>query len=278
MHGSIKTMECSKQVCQACCTSVEKVSVRFGGHLILDNVSIHLHCGELTALIGPNGAGKTTLIRAILGEVPYTGRIEFRAFGDKSSRPARIGYVPQKLSVDPSSPVTVLDLFASGIQKLPLWLGHSRRLRETAGAALNAVDAPDLLKARLAHLSGGELQRVLLAFALTPMPHILLLDEPAAGLDQAGLSRFYETIGNLRRTYHLSILLVSHDVMAVALVADRVIFLNKRILADGPPSTILADEQVTKLLGSATGRLGLPIQEGQRWHGDNSAAHGTENA
>ena len=215
-----------------------------------------MHCGELIALIGPNGGGKTTLLRAMLGEIAHTGDLRFLPSGNTENRPPRIGYVPQKLDLDFRSPVTVLDLFSGAISRWPLWLGYRRSTVNQAAEALSAVASADLLDARISNLSGGELQRVLLALALTPRPEILLLDEPVAGLDQAGTSLFYQTISQLREKYDLSILLISHDLAAAARVADRMIFLNHRICCDGSPEEVLGDESVRRAFG-----LGLALSE-----------------
>ena len=235
-------------VCGACCTRLVDVGVTLGSCRILEHINLHMHCGELMALIGPNGAGKTTLLRAILGELPHTGELHFVPFrADK--RPPRIGYVPQKLEMDSLAPVSVQDLFAGTLSRRPVWLGSSRNLRKTAVDALAKVRAENLLDKKLGTLSGGELQRVLLALALSPVPDILLLDEPVAGIDQAGISLFYQTISELRTTYDLSILLISHDLPAAARVANRMIFLNKTILCDGAPREVLAREEVKKTFG-----------------------------
>ena len=235
--------------CGACCTQLVDFGVTLGRTPILERVYMHLHCGELTALIGPNGAGKTTLLRAMLGELPHTGELKFLPFGDRPKPRLRIGYVPQKLEIDALSPTTVLDLFAVTLTQRPLWLGYRRELVEDARKALTMVEAADLLKAKLGQLSGGELQRVLLALALIPLPHLLLLDEPVSGVDQAGIRLFYEILSRLREEYDLSILLISHDLRAVAKVADRIVFLNHTVLCDGSPRLVFADPLVKECFG-----------------------------
>ena len=217
-----------------------------------------MHCGELTAVIGPNGAGKTTLLKAILGEMPHSGELQFLPFARAGSRAPRIGYVPQKLEFDTLSPISVLDLFAGALSRWPLWLGTRRPLRETVRTALRNVDAEGLMRARLGRLSGGEHQRVLLALALTPVPDILLLDEPVSGVDQAGVALFYQTLSRLRRTHDLAILLISHDMAAVGRVADRIVCLNRTIVADGPPALVLADSLVRTTMGLDVSVKGLP--------------------
>lgn len=234
--------------CGACCTRLLRFGVRLGGHAILDNINLHMHCGELTALVGPNGAGKTTLLRAMLGETPHTGELRFFPY-DGSKRALRIGYVPQKVDLDPHAPITVLDLFAASCSRRPLWLGVSRRLRAAASAALDAVEAAPLLDRPLGQLSGGQLQRVFLALALTPIPDLLLLDEPVSGFDTAGIGLFYDIISRLRRRHDLAILLISHDLPAVAAVCDRMVLLNHTILFDGPARYALTHPVVMRALG-----------------------------
>lgn len=236
--------------CGGCCTRLAHFSVRLGNVAVLEDINLHVHCGELTAIIGPNGAGKTTLLRALLGEVPFQGDLQFVHSGSEQQfgRP-RVGYVPQRMDLDFSAPATVSDLFASVSQRQPLWLGLGRRSREEALCALGMVEAQHLLGKTLGALSGGELQRVLLALALHPLPDLLLLDEPVSGVDQAGMELFYRMVSQLRRNLDLSILLVSHDLAAVARVADRMLFLNHRLIADGTPAEVLASPLVKQVFG-----------------------------
>lgn len=234
--------------CTGCCTKLIDINVTLGGHKILENINLHFHCGELTVLVGPNGAGKSTLFKSLLGEIPFKGEICFQeAEGGKSSRP-RIGYVPQKLDFDTSSPMTVRDLFKVSLPKI-----SDSQIQE----ALSKTEVEHLLHKKLGHLSGGELQRTLMSLALTPLPEILLLDEPISGLDIKGVNLFYKMVSNLRMNYDLSILLVSHDLNAVAPYADRMILLNKTILCDGPPEEVLKHEELTKLLGNGGHHVGL---------------------
>jgi zinc transport system ATP-binding protein len=232
-------------VCGGCCTRLVDFGVQVGGTVILEGINLHIHCGELTVLVGPNGAGKTSLFRAMLGELPHHGELRYvQAGGDTPFRRPHIGYVPQRLEVEPGAPVSVLDLFAAGTRRWPVWLGRSRQLRAAALAALAQVDATALLDRRLGLLSGGQLQRVLLALALLPPPDLLLLDEPVSGVDTAGTERFYHLVSQLRRDYDLSIILVSHDLQEAASVADRMILLNRTIVCDGRPAEVLADPRL----------------------------------
>jgi len=204
----------------------------------------------LTAIIGPNGAGKSTLLKAILGEISHTGELQFLdAKNEGTTRPI-IGYVPQKLELDSSSPTSVLDLFAAAQAKMPVWFTYTKRVRERVRESLARTQAEHLINNRLGGLSGGELQRVLLALALDPIPHLLLLDEPVSGIDQRGLELFYKTVSLLRENYDLSIILVSHDLNLVAEYADRVVFVNnKTIECVGTPQEVFSNEKVIQTFG-----------------------------
>ena len=235
---------------RACCTRLVNMGVRLGTSTVLENVNLHLHCGELTVIIGPNGAGKTTLLRAIIGEVRHTGQLIFVP-STAHSHPQHlcVGYVPQRMEIDKFAPLTVLDLFSAARAHRPLWLGYQRRLRVEARQALERVGAKELADKRLGRLSCGQLQRVLLALALTPVPELLLLDEPLAGMDHAGTALFYQTVSGLRRIMDLSILLVSHDLKAAVAVADRIVFIDRTITCEGRPFDVLRHPTVRETFG-----------------------------
>ncbi|MBI4727748.1 metal ABC transporter ATP-binding protein, partial [candidate division TA06 bacterium] len=235
--------------CGSCCTKLVQVGVKLGNNVILEDISLHLHCGQLTAIVGPNGAGKTTLLKTILGEVPHTGHVHFLDSGQKRRDKPFIGYVPQRLEFDPSAPMTVADLFGAALQKRPAWMGLAKVQRKIVEESLNAAGAGHLLNRKLGQLSGGELQRVMLALALTPLPDLLLLDEPVSGVDMAGVEAFYEMVSQLRKRYHLSIILVTHDLAAVSGFADRMIFLDKKIIAQGLPDQVLGHPLVQQIFG-----------------------------
>jgi len=234
--------------CAHCCTKIENLNVNFGATPILKNINLHIDCGELVAIVGPNGAGKTTLLRAMLGEIPYEGTINYQVKGSPRKKP-RIGYVPQKLNYDLDSPMSVLDLIASAVSKDPIWLGIKPPLREKIEFSLTSVSAGHLLNKRMGELSGGELQRALLAMAITPEPSLLLLDEPMSGVDAKGLSLFYEIASSLRKVKDVAILLVTHDLIGVAPHADRMILLNSSIVASGKPRDVLSDDRLINTLG-----------------------------
>ena len=161
----------------SCCLRVEHVSVTIGSDCILKDMNLHVHCGELVALIGPNGAGKSTFLKTILGQREFDGVIAFSEPGKRSKKP-RIGYVPQSPAFDPSDPVSVADLFACCMSRRPAFLGLGKSMRELVLECLERVHGEELIDKRVGTLSGGELQRILLALALEPLPNILILDEP----------------------------------------------------------------------------------------------------
>ena len=142
----------------ACCLKIEHLSVRIGGEAILDDINLHMHCGQMVALIGPNGAGKSTLIRAILGQRDYEGKITFHEASGKQTK-LRIGYVPQSPAFDRGDPVSVMDLFTCCIFRRPAFLRPTKAMREKVLACLENVHGEALIDKRIGALSGGELQR-----------------------------------------------------------------------------------------------------------------------
>ena len=228
--------------CGLCRIELDHVSVRLDNETLLSDVNLHVHCGQLTVLIGPNGGGKTTLLRAVLGQVPHEGTISHL---DRQSKPfpsMRVGYVPQQLLFDRQMPLTVRDLLASSIAKRPVWTGVSKKTRDRATTALELAQAQSLIDKRLGALSGGELQRVLLALALTPAPDLLLLDEPVSGVDHNGQALFLDTVNALRAQQHMAILMVSHDWTLVREYADMAALIDKTTLAVGTPDEVFSSE------------------------------------
>lgn len=236
--------------CGMCCTKISNLSVKFGNNTVLDKVNMHIHCGELTAIIGPNGAGKSTLFKAVIGEIPHSGTIRFTDFENRQTTRPKIGYIPQYLETDRNSPISVSDLFAVSSSLRPAWLGASRHSQSEASSFLERVESRHLLDRRLGALSGGELQRVLLALALRSNPDILLFDEPVSGVDKKGLEIFYSIIDRIRKNYDLTIIIISHDHANIAKYADRFILLNKTVLASGKPAEVMTSNEYRNIFGN----------------------------
>lgn len=249
-RDSNQNMNCTKCECGSCCTKIKDFGVVLGKNAILKDVNLHIHCGELTAMIGANGAGKSTLLKALLGGIPHSGSIDFFDGNEKSARKPVIGYVPQRLDFDYSSPVSVIDVFAAMLSRRPVWHSISKGTRQKTIECLSLVKGEHLMEKQLGVLSGGELQRVLLALALNPMPDLLLLDEPVSGIDQNGLKLFYKIVSNLRRDHDLSVILVSHDLHIVSKYADRIAFVNnKTIECCGTPGEVFSNKKVIDVFG-----------------------------
>jgi zinc transport system ATP-binding protein len=229
--------------------AIRNLTVRKGGTEILSGVDADIRCGEVTALIGPNGAGKTTLLQAILGQVPYSGEIRFCRSSEHGEGAPRVGYDPQSLEFDRDTPLTVLDFFALSSQRRPVFLGRSPAARRAARESLEGAGAAHLLEHPLGKLSGGELQRVLLALALRDAPDILLLDEPVSGVDLAGEEQFCRFLSDVHRRARFSLLLVSHDLSVVTRHADQVICLNRRIVCRGATTEVLTADNLAAMYG-----------------------------
>jgi zinc transport system ATP-binding protein len=227
----------------------EEVTVERGGVSILDRVSATVPKGSCTAIIGPNGSGKTTLLLALLGEISYEGRI----YTNTNGPGPRIGYVPQRLSFDRGMPLTVSEFLAMGFQRKPLWFGICSGLQDRSRATLALVKAEHLAGRKIGALSGGELQRVLLALALLQEPELLVLDEPSAGVDFQGELVFCELLDRLRHAKKFTQLMVSHDLATVTHHATHVICLNRKVAAEGPPRQTLTSENLTAIFGMHMG-------------------------
>lgn len=208
------------------------------GRTILSDVDLDMHAGEILTLIGPNGAGKTTLVRALLGlERPDTGTVV--------RRPGlRIGYVPQRFDIDRTLPMTVTRFLA---------LGDGARKARIAGV-LEEVGAARVADSQIGQLSGGELQRVVLARALLNEPELLVLDEPVRGVDYVGEAELYGLIGRLRDARGLGVLLISHDLHVVMAQSDRVVCLNRHVCCSGVPETVAQHPEYTRLFGPEQAR------------------------
>lgn len=238
-----------RSACGLHCIKMTDIGVYAGKTPIIEHVNVHIHCGKLTAVIGRNGAGKSTLIKAILGEVPHEGTIEFRDMKENKVKKLRIGYVPQNLNIKRDAPVSVYDLFASCISNVPVFLCRKKTLYDKILSRLALFEAENLIDKRLGDLSGGELQRVLLSIACTPVPNLLLLDEPISGIDRKGMELFYHIIHSLKEKYDLSVILVSHDLALVKEYADSVILLDKSVLCEGTPEEVMESREFHEVFG-----------------------------
>jgi zinc transport system ATP-binding protein len=234
---------------------IRDLHVHLGDTEVLKGVNADLGRDQISALVGLNGSGKTTLLRTILKEVPYRGSIRFLCGHDHSRPdPEHVGYVPQKLRLEANLPLTVRDLFGLALQRRPIFLSIRRRLVAQMDEMLSLVGArPELLDRPMDRLSGGEQQRVLLALALAPNPELLLLDEPAAGIDFRDQVKFYDLIAQLNRERHITVVLVSHDTTMVSKHVHHVLCLKDgRIQCQGPPQLILSPETLRQVFGAET--------------------------
>ena len=217
----------------SCCLRIQGVSVKIGADSILQDVNMHLHCGQIVALIGPNGAGKSTLLKAVLGEREYEGVISFSVPGQRN-RKAVIGYVPQSPAFDPGDPVTVADLFACCMSRKPAFLGLNKSFMDHIMTCLERVHGEELINKRIGTLSGGELQH-----ALDPIPNILILDEPLSGVDVEGMETLMDMLDELRQDYDLSILMTTHDFATLPKYADTVVLIDHAVIEQGSAEEVL---------------------------------------
>ncbi|MEK7516561.1 MAG: metal ABC transporter ATP-binding protein [Patescibacteria group bacterium] len=223
---------------------VKNLSVFLGGVEVLHDVTFIVEEGSMTAVIGPNGSGKTTLFRALMGMAPYAGEIVWH-------KKVRFGYVPQRLDFDRLFPLTVRELFLLRRRSGDFWLG-GRSAAEAVRNALSHVHAAHLIPRRIGTLSGGELQRVLIAYAIFERPDVLFFDEPTTGIDVAGEATAYSLIKHLAKELRLTVLLISHDLNVVFQYVDQVICLNRAMLCYGAPQKVLTPTQLQELYGAET--------------------------
>jgi zinc transport system ATP-binding protein len=220
----------------------ENIHLRLADKEILSGVSLEVRRGEILTVIGPNGGGKTTLLRIMLGLLHPDSGLVVQAEGIK------IGYMPQKIHFDPVLPLSVRRFLTLA----------APRPREELVQALAEVGAPTLLDAPVQTVSGGELQRILLARALLREPELLVLDEPAQGVDVQGQQDLFDLISRLSHDRGCAILMVSHDLHLVMAATDRVICLNRHICCTGNPGAVQADPAFLKLFTPrAVGSLAL---------------------
>lgn len=239
----------------------DRLSLGYGARPVLRDVSIAIEPGEIVTIVGPNGSGKSSLLRGLIGALrPLSGRIT-RAPG------LRVGYVPQKLDIDATLPLTVAR-FLSLPHRVP---------RDVAARALSDAGVADLANHQIRALSGGQLQRVLLARALLQDPDLLILDEPTQGLDQPGAAQFYRQIEALRAKRGCAVLMVSHDLHVVMAASDRVLCLNGHVCCQGTPQVVADAPEYRALFGSGT-RGALALYRHDHDHDHHGHAHGHSHA
>ncbi len=230
---------------------VEDVEATLGGRRVLAGVSFEVRAGEFTGLIGSNGAGKTTLLRVILGlQRTQSGRVFVEAAGESGRRRRTIGYVPQKTLLDADVPMRARDLIALGIDGNRLGIPLPSRQRRTAvDEMLQAVGAEHFADSRVGTLSGGELQRVLIAHALISRPRLLLLDEPLANLDPASAHDIVFLLHTLVAEHGVAVLLSAHEMNPLIPVMDRIVYLAGGRAASGSVEEVVRPEVLSALYG-----------------------------
>lgn len=218
--------------------SVTNLKVEFNKNVILDNLNFSVHRGETLAIIGPNGAGKTILFKALIGLIPYTGTVNW-------APETKIGYVPQRLYISVDLPITTAEFFN-------LKNAHPHEIHRVLSSVGFSDQIPHLLAQKLGSLSGGQLQRVLIAWALVGHPSVLLFDEPTTGVDISAEESIYTLLRRLQEQENLTILLISHELQVVYRHATNVLCLNKEGLCFGPPKKALTPAALSQLFGENT--------------------------
>ena len=233
-----------------CSVKLKNVYVKENNNIILNSISLEVNHGETLALLGKNGAGKTTLLKAILKRISYSGQISFFNFSGKFIKNPKIGYVPQKLNFEKSTPLTVREFFALSMSRMPIWLRVNSLLSTKISGILEKFSIKYLIDKPIGTLSGGELQRVLLAFALEPAPDILILDEPSSALDRKGISFFFSLIVRMREEFHMPAILVSHDLAQVSKNVTKYALIDSgKILEVGEIDNINKSKNIKSIFG-----------------------------
>jgi zinc transport system ATP-binding protein len=219
---------------------VRDLTVAFNGNAIVRNVTFVLDRGDVASIIGPNGSGKTTLVRAMLGLTPHTGEalLEGRPLRSQFSR---VGYVPQRFDFDRTFPLSVSEFL-----ELPVARPDEKWREEV----LREFSVDILLEKKLGTLSGGQMQRALIASALLKKPEILILDEPTSGVDVEGVASFYQLIRHINTEHRMTVILISHEVNMVSTTSNKVVCLNKDLVSCGDPKKVITSETLGILYGA----------------------------
>lgn len=234
--------------------AVENLSVDIVGHRVVDDISFEVPDGSTTAIIGPNGAGKSVLLKSILRLIPkVSGSVKI--FGTPHEEYAEvaplISYIPQRLAFQDHFPLTVEGLFAV---KSPRPLGMAPSERQRMQELLELVGMSQHLHRRIAELSGGQMQRVMIAYSLVDYPKILFLDEPSAGIDAQGQETVYSLLKRIQKEEQITMVLVSHELEVIMQYADQVLCLNHRLLCAGVPGRVLTSELLEEMYGTQVGQ------------------------
>lgn len=224
---------------------VENLGVKFDGQKILENIDFSLKRGEVLAVIGPNGSGKSVLFRAILGLIPHTGKVIWH-------HNPKISYVPQRLTIERTLPLTVKEFLMLKAQSKEKIMSVLASVGIDTGPENEHHLEHHILNRRMGFLSGGEFQRVLVAWALINDPDVLFFDEPTTGIDIGGEETIYNLLHELQDKRKLTIVLISHDLNIVYKYADTVICVNKQRVCFGEPHMVLNPEELSSLYGGET--------------------------
>ncbi len=221
--------------------STKNVEISYDSRPVVSGVSFEIMPGSITMIIGPNGSGKTTLLKALAGLLPFSGEINL--FGKRQpGAPARLGYVPQRFSFDRSIPITVQEFLSLSSPRCFTDQCIHQKLYQDVGVA-------KIFTKPVSDLSGGQLQRVLIARALLEEPQILLLDEPASGIDIEGQNAIHKVLRDITREKKTTVVMISHEFNIVNHLADQVLCLNRELVCQGRPAEALTPEVIKKLYG-----------------------------
>jgi len=243
--------------------TVSNISKLYGGTAVVDGVSFDVKKGDILAIIGPNGAGKSTLLRMIMGLLtPSSGSVSIEGMSPKKAR-TRMGYVPQRFSFDPWLPMTVQEFLAlsahiSGV--------HESEKEQIIRDRLQRVGVPGVAHQTLNSLSGGQLQRVMIARSILTQKDILLLDEPVAGIDVEGQQAMYDLIRDINTEYGTTCLLISHELDVVFEYANSVVCINKNMICHGVPHVALSKETLEAMYGKHTAYYHHGLEHSEHHH------------